>query len=141
MSAFTFPPSLDTWNQPWYACQMVSISLPVRCIRATPRRISVLIVCQSPTVKCKGFTQVSPLFFLSLSAIVPWQNFHPKCLQCLHRQNPSHSHLLEASVGDDRNCLCSFILHERMSDRTPAGIKLSCDVFVAYCSFSLSIMG
>lgn len=66
-------------------------------------------------------------FFLSLSAIVPSQNFHPKCLHCLHRQNPSHSHHLEASV--QTNCLCSFILHERMSDHTPAGIKLSCDVF------------
>lgn len=66
--AFTFPPSLDTWNQPWFSCQMVSISWLVRCIRTTSRWITVLIVCQSLIFQC-GASQ--RFLFLCFSAIPP----------------------------------------------------------------------
>lgn len=58
--AFTLPPSLDTQNQPQFACLMVSISWVVRCIRTTPWWITPLIVfCQSLTLLC----QPSPRIF------------------------------------------------------------------------------
>lgn len=85
--AFTFPPSLDTWNQPWFACQMVSISWPVRCIRTTPWWITALIVCQSLTLKCKA-SQRFLLFFSVYLPSLPHRLFILKaftvCMEIIH---------------------------------------------------------
>lgn len=70
--AFTFPPSLDMWNHPWFACQMVSISWAVRCIKTTPWWITVLIVCQSLTLKCQASQRLLLFFCIYLSSLLQW---------------------------------------------------------------------
>lgn len=64
---FTLPPFLDTQNPPWFARRMLSISWAVRCIRVTLRWITVLIVCQSFTLKCQASQRIllvlSPFFY------------------------------------------------------------------------------
>lgn len=90
--AFTLPPFLDTRNPPWFACQMLSISRAVRCIKATPWWITVLIVCQSFTLKC----QASQRFLLFLSLFF----YHHYSLierldWCVHGKNSSYSNHLE----------------------------------------------
>lgn len=81
--AFTFPPSLDTWNQPWFACQMASISWLVRCIRMTSQWITVLIVCQSLIFQREA-SQRFLFLFIYHPPFSP--SVHLECFDCLQRE-------------------------------------------------------
>lgn len=65
---FTFLASTDTRNRPCFACQVVSISCAVRCIKTTPRWITPFTICQSFVLICEA-SEIFSLFPCCLSAV------------------------------------------------------------------------
>lgn len=85
---FTFLASPDMRNQPWFACQTVSISCAVRRNKTTPQWITLFTICQSFVLICwpqRYFLFFPPVYLLLLIT-------QPECIHCLQETTHHQEH-------------------------------------------------
>lgn len=123
-----FPPSLDTWNQPWFACQMVSISLPLGVLGQLHGGFQCwwsVNLSQSNTGFHTGLPSFFPFTLFWYPS--PAEFFNPNAFTCLRGENAHHNRNLQAYF--QHNLLCSAALLEHVQKGFRAKVKLPYDVF------------